>query len=125
MSYEIPSRTVDPESPDDLLNSGAFPVITKEVDIAAGVLVAKGSVMGRVTAGGWLLSASAAGDGSQTPAGILLQEVAASGAARKGLVALTGEFAAHLLVYGVGHTRATVEWPLRAVSIFLNDVQEN
>lgn len=126
MSYTEPGIVRETELPKDLLIAGPHPTITKEVDIPAGVLIEKGSVMGRITANGqYVLSLTAAADGSQAPAEVLLQEVAASGAARKGLIVRTGELAAHLLKYGTGHSRATVEEPLRARGIFLTDVIEN
>ncbi|MBC7843779.1 MAG: head decoration protein [Gemmatimonadaceae bacterium] len=126
MSYLNPGRTSDIEPAQDLLIAGSFPVETKEVDIPAGAEIVKGSVMGRITSGGnYVLSLTAAGDGSQNPSAILLQTVEVSGGARKGLIGRTGNYAAFKLVYGTGHSRATVEEPLRALSIFLTDVLEN
>lgn len=108
----------------DALHSGDFPITEREVTIPAGAALTRGAVMGRITANGqFLLSASAAVDGSQTPVAILMQDVAASGSARVGVVAFSGEFNATKLSFGAGHTAATVDWPLRQAGIFLKTVQ--
>lgn len=122
MGYD-PSTSSSNAPAYDALHAGDFPITEKEVTIPAGAALTRGAVMGRITANGqFLLSASAAVDGSQTPVAILMQDVAVSGAARVGVVAFSGEFNATKLSFGAGHTAATVEWPLRQVGIFLKAV---
>lgn len=122
MGYD-PSTSSSAAPAMDALHSGEFPISTKEVVITSGTALTRGAVMGRITTGGkFVLSASAASDGSQTPVAILLQDVAAAGADRAGVVAFTGEFNPAKLNFGAGHSIATVEWPLRQVGIFLKSV---
>jgi hypothetical protein len=90
--------------------------------ILSGQNLAAGALVGRVTASGkWILSLAAANDGSQVPAGVLLQAVDASGGDKKGLVALAGGFNADKLVFGTGHTFANTKVDLAARNIFLYD----
>lgn len=90
--------------------AGDFPLAHQTVTIAVGQNLTRGAVVGRVTAtGAYVLSASAAADGSQTPLGILADDCNATAAARTAPVYFTGEFAAHLLTFGAGHSAATVD----------------
>jgi hypothetical protein len=78
----------------------------------------RGSVLGRITASGkWILSASAAGDGSAVPRGILAYDVPDPGAEISVAIYDQGSFVSEKLIYGTGHTAATVEAALRAASI--------
>jgi hypothetical protein len=126
MSYLNPGRTVETGPEHDVLIAGSFPVNTIQVNIPAGAAIPRGTVMGRITSGGaYTGSLSAASDGSETPSAILMYDVAASGAARTGIIARTGEFAFQKLILGASHTRASIEQGLRALSIFFRDIQED
>ncbi len=76
----------------------------------------RGAVLGIVTASGkYVLSASAAGDGSQVPNAILAFDVPASAGADVPAAAyFMGEFVAEKLSFGAGHTAATVEASFRS-----------
>jgi hypothetical protein len=104
----------------DNLIAGDFPIATKSVTIASGASISRGSVLGIITASGkYKLSASAAGDGSQTPEAILLEDAAAASADVTAPVALTGEFNDNKVILGTGHTVASILAGLRNKSIFL------
>lgn len=118
-----PAFSTDSSPVGDPLIAGNMPIAYREVDIPAGTALTRGMVMGRITANGnFVQSLTAAADGSQAPVAILMQDVAASGGARRGLVALTGEFAFSKLILGALHTRATIDWPLRQLGIFIRDI---
>lgn len=106
-------------TPDNLM-AGAFPVVTESVTITSGQNLARGSVLGKVTAtGNYILCDAAAVDGSQAPTHILLQAVDASLAAAPGLVALSGEFNEDQITLGGTTTAANVKAALRALNIYL------
>lgn len=99
----------------DILRLNDYPIVTRRVTIAAGADLAPGAVLGLITASGkYALSASAAGNGSQTPKAILMTAAAAATADADAIVYLSGTFASDLLTFGAGHTAATVEAAFRA-----------
>lgn len=105
--------------PDPLL-AGDFPRVTTEVTILAGQNLARGAVVGRVTASGkYVLSASAAGDGSQTPVGILVQDTDATAADKNASIYRTGEFNQAAVILGAGHTVSSIRDGLEAKQIYL------
>jgi hypothetical protein len=73
--------------------------------------------------GKYLLSASAAVDGSQEPDAILAEDCDASLADGEALVYTRGDFAESALVFGVGQTAATVRETLRKKGINLVAIQ--
>lgn len=111
-------------TPDNLL-AGEYPRIERLVTIAAGADLAKGAVLGRITASGkFKLSASASSDGSQTPDAILAEKASAAGADVQAVVYFSGEFNENALILGVGHTLDAVRLPLKAKSIYLRANQK-
>jgi len=112
--------TTETFSYDDIL-AGDFPVEAISVTIAAGANLVRGSVLGKITEGGkYVLSASAAGDGSETPEAILLEDAAAASADVTNVpVALTGSFNSNKVTLGTGHTVASIFAGLRNKGIFL------
>jgi len=92
--------------------------------IKGGQTLKAGSVLGVITATGkLLLSASAAGDGSQTPMAVLLEPVTTKDAAGADLdmvieVAVSGMFNETALVFGAGHSIATTRESLRGANIY-------
>lgn len=117
-----PSSSSESYSPDNLL-AGDFPRVTGVVTVAAGQSLTRGAVLGKVTVGGkYKLSAAAAGDGSEVPSVVLIDDIDASGGDKKAAVFLTGEFNDAAISLGAGHTASSVRDPLRALSIFLKSV---
>lgn len=104
------------------LIAGDFPVEHRTVTIASGADLARGAVLGRITASDkYVLSASGASDGSQTPVAVLAVAAAAAGADVVAPAYFTGEFAADQLTFGTSHTAATVEasWRQNGRSMFV------
>ncbi|QQR68853.1 MAG: head decoration protein [Alphaproteobacteria bacterium] len=111
-------------TPDNLL-AGEYPRIERLVTIAAGADLAKGAVLGRITASGkFKLSASASSDGSQTPDAILAEKASAAGADVQAVVYFSGEFNENALTLGAGHTLDAVRLTLKAKSIYLRANQK-
>lgn len=104
----------------DQLSAGDFPIVKAGGVIAAGQVLAAGAVLGQVTASGeYLLSASAAGDGSQTPTVVLDEAIDTTAGAAPGVLRLTGEVLGSELTLGAGHTLASVKAALRPLSLFV------
>ena len=96
------------------LIAGDYPVAHRTVTIVAGADLTRGAVLGRITASDkYLLSATAAGDGSQTPIAILAEDAAAAGADVVAPAYFSGEFAADKMSFGIGHDADTVEASVR------------
>jgi len=108
-------------TPDNLI-AGDFPVVTDTITIAAGQVLQRGAVLGKITASGkYVLSDAGATDGSQTPVAILAEDVDASSGDKEATVYLTGEFNVRRITFGNGHTAATVKDALRQVGIFIKN----
>ena len=106
-------------TPDQLI-AGDFPIVTDVVVIAADQVLQRGAVLGRVTSSGkYVLSASAAQDGSQTPSVILTEAVDTSEGEAAAAVMLSGEVLGDALKLGEGHTADSVKAALRPVSIYV------
>lgn len=105
----------------DRLFAGDYPVATESVTIVSGAgALVRGTVLGKITSGGkYTTSLQAAGDGSETPEAILLEDVDATAADKVAPVALTGEFNEDTLTIGTGHTAASIKAGLRNKGIFL------
>lgn len=125
MSIPFPakSRVVDSIVHNDLMLPGKTPVFVT-FTLTGGAKYLAGSVLGRVTATGKLvLSASAAGDGSQTPIAVLPHDVAAyaadgvTGEDKTVAVLVEGYVNETALVFGAGHSIATVKPLLRATGV--------
>lgn len=72
--------------------------------------------------GKYKLAVAAATDGSQKACAILVRATDASAADKEASVYVTGEFAKNKLVFGAGHSAATVAADLAALNIYLRDV---
>jgi len=102
--------------PGDLL-IGTYPVATRSVIVAAGADLVRGAVLGKITATKkYALSASAAVDGSETPALILAVDVLAAGGDVNAVAYGSGEFDSRQLTLGVGHTVESVSEALSDAS---------
>ncbi len=109
--------------PDNLF-SGHYPRIERLVTITAGADLVKGAVLGRITADGkFILSASAAGDGSEVPDAILAEDALAAGADVQAVVYFSGEFNENALTLGVGHTIDSIRAAMRSKSLYLRKNQ--
>ena len=111
--------------PGDLL-LGIYPVQTRKITLeaAAGEL-ARGTVLGRVTASGEYKTAlSASADGSEVPACILATDADASGGATSGIGYFSGGFDASRLTLGSGITVADADAAFAAegTPIFLKEL---
>lgn len=88
--------------------------------IETGQVLKAGSVLGAKSATGKLvLSASAAGDGSQTPMAILAEDLDTTGGDKVFDVFVEGFFNENALVFGTGHDANSVRLGLRNVGIYL------
>lgn len=110
-------------TPDSLL-AGHYPRIERLVTIAAGADLVRGAVLGRVTADGkFLLSASAAVDGSEVPDAVLAEDALAAAADVQAVVYFSGDFNETALTLGAGHTVDSIKPGLRGKSIYLRKNQ--
>ena len=106
------------------LLAGEYPRIERIITIASGSNLAKGAVLGRITASGkFVLSAAGASDGSETPDAILAETVDASAEDKQAVVYFSGEFNENALQIGTGHTLESIRAVLRSKSIFLRSNQ--
>jgi len=96
--------------------------ITRKVTLDAGNLQ-RGALLGKITASGkYVLSLAAATDGSEVPDAILLHAADASAADQEVIVAIKGRFNGGALIYGTGHTAASVDGALRDKNIYLETI---
>lgn len=105
--------------------AGDKPLIHESKTILSGQNLVRGAVLGMVTASKkYVLSLTAAVDGSQTPVGILAVDCDASGGDKVAPIYFEGEFASEKLTYGTGHTKTTVRDAFRAAAapIYLRDI---
>lgn len=104
----------------DLLIAGDHPIRTVPVTIISGQNLARGALLGKITASGKCnLSLSAAADGSQVPYAILVDDVNATSGDKQGVAYIAGDFNASQMVFGTAHTAATVRDALAAKSIYI------
>ena len=115
----MPSVTSETLDPNGILVSD-LPVVTRPVTVASGQNLAVFSLVGKVSASGKVvLSLAASSDGSETPYGVLLEAVDASGADAAGRVYRLGGLDESLIQYGTGHTADTVRDALDAQGLHL------
>jgi hypothetical protein len=101
------------------LITGEKSPVNDTVTAKAGVTIARYALVGIDTNNFALLSASAAVDGSQTPVGIAAYAVDATAGAVDFQIYTEGCFNPNLIVFGAGHTAASVRNALRARGIYL------
>ena len=110
---------VETSSAKDALVAGEVGTL-EAITIASGQNLARGTVLGFITANNKaVLSLAAAEDGSETPVAILSDAVDASAGDRPAVAYFAGEFNSRALVLGAGHTIESIRGALRARGIFL------
>ena len=123
MSYNFQpaSGPVGDFTQDNLLAGYSVPAITESIVVASGADVLKrGTLLGRVTASGkYVVSTSAASDGSQNPVAVLAEDIDATSADVTTVGYLSGEFNTAAMTFGTGHTAASVKAALRDLNIYL------
>ncbi len=111
--------TLGTYTPDNLY-AGDYPMVREEVTILAGQNLARGAIIGKVTASGkYILCDTAATDGSEVPARVLLADTDASAADQVAIAAQTGEFNDNAIALGGSTVVADVKAVLADAGIFL------
>ncbi|MCP3878513.1 MAG: head decoration protein [Sulfitobacter sp.] len=120
-NFQPASGPVGSFNPDNLLAGYSVPAITESVVIASGAgALARGTLLGKVTASGkYVVSTSAASDGSQNPVAVLAEDIDATDADVTTVGYLSGEFNTAAMTFGPGHTAASVKAALRDLNIYL------
>ncbi len=114
----LASYQTDTLQPDDLI-AGPRAIESEKVTLDSGVIV-RGAVVGKITATGkYVLSASAAVDGSEDPLGIAVHDADASAADAELLIYTYGDFNERRLTFGAGHDADSVRAALRSLGIHL------
>lgn len=84
--------------------------VRRKVTLKSGTAYKRGHLLGKITVGGkFIVSASAAADGSQDPRAVLLHDVDATGADAEGIVGRIGRCNGAALILGAGHTLASID----------------
>jgi hypothetical protein len=116
---QVPGFRSEAYSPDRLI-AGSADLITETAVIAAGANLERGTLLGVITASGkFVQSVAGAGDGSQTPIAILVDYAPAASADATAGIYVAGEFNENAIIYGTGHSAASVKAGLRARGIYL------
>lgn len=94
--------------------------VTDSGVLIAGQNLARGALLGKITASGKLtLSLSASTDGSEVPYAILNEATDATAADKVCPIILSGEVNDGSVTFGTGHTAASTKDGLRSEGIFL------
>jgi hypothetical protein len=108
-------------TPDKLI-SGLAQVASETLTMVSGEVLARGTVMGRITSSGAVtISLLAASDGSQNPYGILADNYDSTAGAITVGVYTRGSFNENALTLGTGQTIALIHDALRSNGIFLTN----
>jgi hypothetical protein len=111
-----------PYAPDALVAGNAHLLVTRSITLLSGENRSRGAVLGRIDASGkYALSATGAGDGSETPDLILAEDTDASGGDQVTIAYERGDFNSAALTLGSGHTVASIREGLRDKGITLID----
>lgn len=113
-------ETIGTHTPDELI-AGDYPVVTDIITVLSGENLARGTVLGRISASGKHVIVNSAGtdDGRRAPVAILAEACDASGGDKQALVYLSGAFNEGKCVFGGTDTAATHRAALRDLNIYL------
>lgn len=110
--------------PDQLI-AGNLKLVTEQVTVASGTLI-RGTVVGRVTASGnYIASVATATDGSQVPAGIVVDTIDASSAPAQGAIYVMGEFNSNYMTYDASWTLSALTAAARPNNLFIKTSMSN
>ena len=105
---------------DNLIAGNEHLLTSRKVTLAAGQNLTRGALLGQVTTDcAYVLSLSAAADGSQVPVAVLAHDTDATSAAAETLIYERGDFNQSAITFGTAHTAATVRAGLRGLGISL------
>lgn len=105
---------------DSLFAGHNVAAVSDKGTLISGQNLTRGALLGRITASGKLtLSLSAAGDGSETPRYILVENTDASAGDKECNFYRTGEFNEAAITFGTGHTADSTREALADLGIFL------
>lgn len=108
-------------TPDNLI-AGEYPRVARYALVKGGLPV--GAVLGQIgQTGEFVLSTTAATDGSEKPQAILAESVPESEGFVQAHVYLSGQFNGHALTVGEGHTLESVIQKLQMTSVFIRNNQ--
>ncbi len=110
-------------TPDALLAGNAHLLVGRTVTVKSGQNLVRGAVVGKDGDSKYLLSLSAASDGSQTPDLIMAEDCDATSGDKTALAYERGDFNANALTLGTGHTVASIREGLRAKGITILPAQ--
>jgi len=120
MTYQASFTTEGTYIADSLLGGNSALLVSKQVTLQDGPALARGSVLGQITATGfYCLSEQTATDGSENPLVILGEDIPESATGRSALVYTRGDFVDLGLVIGTGHTADSIADQLRMRQIFI------
>ncbi len=104
----------------ELIAGNSELLVSRKGTLASGQVLARGALLGRITASGKLvLSTAAATDGSQAPVAVLAHDTDASVADAETLFYERGDFNQAAMTFGAGHTPDSVRAGLRTLGITL------
>ena len=110
----------DTYQPENLIAGNAFLLVAQPVTIAAGHVLQRGTVLGKISASGeYLRSDATAIDGSEVPDLVLAEDVDTTETSRETIAYSRGDFIASGVLLGEGHTPESVRETLRMKGIFL------
>jgi len=106
---------------DNLFVTGSgFPIVTDAVIIASGNKLARGTVLGIVTASGKAVAVdSSKNTGVELPYAVLANDTDATAADVLAPIYLTGEYNGHKLIFGGSDTSDTHKTACRKIGIFI------
>ena len=106
--------------PDRLIAGNADELIGRKITVITGQNLVRGTVLGKITAGGkYTISLAAASDGSGVVDLVLAEDCDASSADKLAIAYERGDFIQEALTLGAGHTAASIKEVLRGKGIFL------
>lgn len=112
-SYSLSTATHD-----RLIAGNAEQLLHEPITLVSGQNLARGTVLGKITASGkYTVSTSAAADGSQNAVAVLVLDTNASAGDKASLAYVRGDFNNTALILGAGHTLASVKASLRSSNI--------